>query len=263
MTELPAPAPAVPANPKPPSRTSITTSAVLAGVCALSPIPFVDDLVIGAIRRHLVGRQFRAYGMELSWGQKRALTRTRRNLLVGCLLGVIIYPIRKIFRKVFYIFAIKEAVDVASRLLHVGLLVEHALERGCIDAESLGQDKDPLDQLNNVIAKTCDDTDTSPISQIIKRSFRGGRVFLRRLGFQAVRTLRTMGVLRREEAVDAASGQLSGERDRGTLDQLRGALLGEEDYFEALCQRFDARWDTALEDRAAATPALPEAAAEE
>ncbi len=240
MTDLPAPAPTAPASK--PSRKSITTSAILAGVCALSPIPFVDDLVIGAIRRHLVGRQFRARGIELTWGQRRALTKTNRNLLMGCLLGVVIYPIRKIFRKVFYIFAVKEAVDVASRLLHQGLLVEHALDRGCIDGDGLGQDKASLEHLNRVIDRTCKDTDTSPISQILKRSFAGGRVFLRRLGRQVVRTLRALHVLRREEAVDALTDRLEGEREKGTLHELRVALLGEGDYFEALERRFDEHW---------------------
>jgi hypothetical protein len=256
-------APSAPqAGPQPaPSRASIATSAILAGVCALSPIPFLDDLIIGAIRRHLVGRQFRARGVELNWGQRRALTKTHRNLLVGCLLGVLIYPIRKIFRKVFYIFAVKEAVDVASRLLHQGLLVDHALDRGCVDIRALGPDKAPLLHLNRVITDTCDDTDTSPISQTIKRSFRGGRVFLRRFGRQVVSILRGLGVLRRGDVVDTASGQLQGDQ-QGILDELRAALLGEEDYFEALRQRFDGRWERALRDDAAGD-ASPEDCPEE
>lgn len=238
MSELPAPS----SPSKPPSRTSITTSAILAGVCALSPFPFIDDLIIGAIRRHMVRRQFRARGMELSWGQRRALTRTHRNFLVGCLLGVVIYPIRKIFRKVFYIFAVKEAVDVASRLLHQGLLVEHALAAGCVDPAALGGDRAPLERLNRAIHDTCEDVGTSPINRILRNSFAGGRVFLGRLGRQAVRTLRSLGVLRREEAVDAASEALRGEQERSMVGELSTALLGEGDYFEALQLRFDERW---------------------
>jgi hypothetical protein len=238
VSDLPVSAPKQPS----PSRKRITTSAILAGICALSPVPFIDDLVIGAIRRHLVGRQFRARGVELSWGQRRALTKTHRSLLLGCVLGVVVYPVRKIFRKVFYIFAVKEAVDVASRLLHQGLLVEHALAVGCVDPAALGGDRAPLERLNRAIHDTCEDVGTSPINRILRNSFAGGRVFLGRLGRQAVRTLRALGVLRREEAVDAASEALRGEQERGMVGELSTALLGEGDYFDALALRFDDRW---------------------
>ncbi len=229
----------------PASRSQITMAAILAGICALSPIPFLDDLVIGAIRRHLVGRLFGAHGVRLSWRQRRALTRTHRNLLVGCLLGVLVYPVRKIFRKVFYVFAVKEAVDVASRLLHQGVLLQHALATGCVDTAALGEDQAPLARLNRVIHDTCEESGTSPIDQILRRSFAGGRLFARRLGLQVVRSLRSLGVLRREEAVDAAGEQIEGERAQGLIDGLRDALLGEEDYFAVLERRFDAAWATA------------------
>ncbi|MFH1467392.1 MAG: hypothetical protein ABIO70_23615 [Pseudomonadota bacterium] len=235
-------APNSPPLPPPPPRKEIVASAVLAGICALSPVPFVDDLVIGAIRRRLVRRLFRARGVTLSWPQQRALTRTGSNWLLGCLGALVIYPIKKIFRKIFYVFAVKEAVDVASRLLHQGLLVEHALERGCIQAGELGDQREPLERLNRIIRETCDETDTSPVGQILKRSFAGGRVFLRRLGRQVVRQLRAHGLLRRARETDALPDGIGGDRERGLMADLRGALLGEEDYFQALHERFDRRW---------------------
>ena len=239
MTEFESTAPVTPSPP------DITRSAILAGICALSPVPFIDDLIIGAIRRHAARRVFRAHGMELSWGQQRALTRTGRNLLVGCLLGVVVYPIRKIFRKLFYIFAVKEAVDVASRLLHQGRLWQHALDQGCFEGAELGSRKEPLDKLALVVRQTCEEGDTSPISQIFRGTFAGGGVFLRRLGLQVVRTLRALGVMRREEAVDALPDRIGGERERGLVDELSAALKGEGDYFEALGQRFDIHWAAA------------------
>lgn len=202
-----------------PTRPSIATSAFLAGLCALSPIPFIDDLVIGVIRRRLVGRLFRAHGIPLSWGQARALTRTGRNWLLGCLGGVVVYPIRKIFRKVFYFLAVKEAVDVASRLLHQGLLVRHALDQGCVTAADLGGREESLTRLNRVVFQVCEDIDTSPINQFFRHGFASGRAFL-----------------------------------RGLVTDLRSALRGEGDYLHALQQRFDAQWVKELE--AASPPQL-------
>ncbi len=229
------------------ARASITTSAIMAGICALSPVPFVDDLFIGAIRRHAVRRIFRARGKELTWGQARALTRTHRNLLVGCLLGVVVYPIRKIFRKVFYIFAVKEAVAVASRLLHQGRLVEHALASGCLSVDELGASKEPLSRLNVTIQQTCDEANTDSILRIFEASFAGGRAFLRSLGRRAVRILRALSVMRQPDAVDALPGQLEGERERGLLADLHTALLGEEVYFAVLTASFDERWAKELQ----------------
>ena len=233
-------------NPATPT-VDVTMSAILAGVCALSPVPFIDDLFIGAIRRHAVRRIFRARGKELSWGQSRALTRTRRNVLVGCLLGVVVYPVRKIFRKVFYVFAVKEAVEVASRLLHKGRLVEHALAVGCLSVDEIGASKEPFARLNRVIQQTCDEANTDSIVRIFETSFAGGRAFLRSLGRRAVRILRALSVLRQPDAVDALPGQLDGERERGLLADLHTALLGEEAYFAGLTTCFDERWAKEIE----------------
>ena len=244
MSETPSPTPAPTAAS---ARASITTSAIMAGICALSPVPFIDDLFIGAIRRHAVRRIFRARGKELTWGQARALTRSNRNVVLGCLLGVVVYPIRKIFRKVFYIFTVKEAVEVATRLLHQGRLVEHALAAGSLSVDELGTSKEPLARLNLTIQQTCGEANTDSIVRIFETSFAGGRAFLRSLGRRAVRILRALNVMRQPDAVDALPGQLDGERERGLLADLHTALLGEEAYFAGLTERFDKRWAKELE----------------
>jgi hypothetical protein len=233
------PSPPVPALP---SRSDPTLWAILAGICALSPIPFIDDLFIGAIRRRVLGRIFQAHGVRLSWEQRRALTRGHRGCLVGCLLAVVVYPVRKIFRKVFYFLAVKEAVDVASLLLHQSWLVEHALSRGCVDARGLGADKEPLARLNLAIHQTCEEVDTSPINQALRRSFAGSRVFMRGFGRQLIRTLRAMHFLRRVNAETELPAGYAGEREQDFVGDLSRALRGEGRYLEGLKIRFDERW---------------------
>jgi hypothetical protein len=236
MSEPSSPAPAKP------SRSDPTLWAILAGICALSPIPFIDDLFIGAIRRRVLGRIFQAHGAALTWSQRRALTRGHRGCLVGCLVAVVVYPVRKIFRKIFYFLAVKEAVDVASRLLHESWLVEHALSRGCLDLEELAEDKEPLARLNLAIHLTCEEVDTSPVNQILRRSFAGSRVFMRGFGRQLIRTLRAMHFLRKQDVGSDLPQGYAGEKERDFASELSLALKGEGSYLAGLKLRFDQRW---------------------
>lgn len=226
------------------ARKDIYTSAILAGLCALSPIPFIDDLFIGALRRRMMRRLFRGHGLTLTWRQQRALTRGHGCLLLGCLAAVVVYPVKKIFRKLLYVLAVKEAVDVASRLLHQGVLVEHALRRQWITTELLEQDPSLLPRLNVAIHEACEELGTSPVNQILRRSFVGGRGVLRGLGRQILRLLRATHFLRQADAIEELPepGETGGGRD--LFGDLRASLQGEGAYFVVLQGRLEDCWLT-------------------
>src|SRR5437763_14965254 len=85
------------------NQRSLVAHAVLAGLTPLIPVPVVDDLAKNYFRRRLVRRLAAAHGRGLSGEELSALTKERgRGCVRGCLTAVVVYPLKAVFRKVFY-----------------------------------------------------------------------------------------------------------------------------------------------------------------
>jgi len=111
----------------------VTFHSLLAGLCPLIPIPFLDDRVLTGVRRKMV----RDLAAERGLTGPLALDRERVDVLAGtrgesrgCLgwIGWIAFSLTlrllaKLFRKILIIFAVKESVDTASRVFHEGYLL--------------------------------------------------------------------------------------------------------------------------------------------
>ncbi len=52
-----------------------------------------------------------------------------RGCLTGCLLGAVLYPLKRLFRKIFYFLEWKRAADTATHTLYFGMLFDHTLEK--------------------------------------------------------------------------------------------------------------------------------------
>src|ERR1700754_4434041 len=110
------------------TRRSLITHAVLVGLTPLIPLPVVDDLAKNYFRRRLVRRLASAHGRSLSGEELGALTKEQgRGCVRGCLTAVVVYPLKAVFRKVFYFLEWKRAVDLTSRTYHFGYLTSYAL----------------------------------------------------------------------------------------------------------------------------------------
>lgn len=91
-----------------PSQTKlVNTSAVLVGACQLVPLPFVDDLLEARILKSMLRRIFAKHGHKLTSEQIKTLSRDRKGVLAttaGLARGLVMKPIKKIFRYVFFVF---------------------------------------------------------------------------------------------------------------------------------------------------------------
>lgn len=163
-----------------PGMRSILAYSLVAGLLPLIPVPFVDDLIIGLMRRRMLRGLFRPQ-VQLSRPQVKALTRRPMGCLWGCLLFPILFVVKRLFRKIIYVLAIKACVDTASTLLHEGLLVRYALRSGLVSHLDLQRDETrSLEVLNEAVHRSLEETDPKPITQVIRRAWRGGRMLLRR-----------------------------------------------------------------------------------
>jgi hypothetical protein len=117
-----------------PDQRLLVTHAVLTGLTPLIPVPFLDDLVKAYFQRRLVRRLGERHGVALAPDEVSALADDPSSgCLSGCVVTLVLYPIKKLFRKIFFVLEWKRAVDTASRTYHRGLLYDYALGEGLVE----------------------------------------------------------------------------------------------------------------------------------
>ena len=113
-----------------PASAALLRDAVLVGLTPLIPLPFVDDLARVALRRRLVRGVAAEEGVDLAPAMVEALAGEPAGGCLGTLPKLVLYPINKIFRKIFFFLEVKRAVDLVSTSWHYGWLLQVALRTG-------------------------------------------------------------------------------------------------------------------------------------
>lgn len=235
------PADAGPAGAPVPWFRRVAVHGLVAGLCPLIPVPFLDDRVLSAVRRGMVRTLARERGVALSPVQVNYLAGTYRAPR-GCLArtGALVVALtlklgKKLFRKILIFLAVKESVDTASRVLHEGYLVHVLLDPAIAGTRAPGDDADAW-RARWALEATLAAADPRPVEQAIRRTFRGSRGALRRAARSLAHAMkRNRGRLDPEEAV-------SGEASlRGLVDRLTAELWQERSYWTALDEDFARR----------------------
>ena len=128
-TDAPPPSPKVPALPEHLS-DKIARNALAFGSLALLPIPLLDSWLQGRVQREL----YRGLGLRaekpLSDACLDTLIEFRGSYMLGCLVGVVWWPIKKLLRKIVYVFAMKDAVDGVAESAVRAEMVRRAIDAG-------------------------------------------------------------------------------------------------------------------------------------
>src|ERR1043165_7283042 len=94
------------------NQRQIILHSILAVLTPLIPIPFVDDLVKAYFKRRMVRKLAAAQSQYLNDADvARLADDPDSGCLLGCLTTVLVYPLKAIFRKVFFFLEWKRAVD--------------------------------------------------------------------------------------------------------------------------------------------------------
>ena len=243
---------------------------LLGGLCPLIPIPFLDDLLIKQIRLRMFKTQIIEAGLKLSDAQLDTLSKSPgQGCLRGCLIFIIIqgplYILKKIFRKIFFFLAVKDAVDITSKLLHEGWLVQHMLTQSHLNQETL-TDSASLEKLRDAMLATCEEMDTRPLNQILRRFFRGSKAMV----YKAVNALGSLfkknGFSRkRPQSLEQALDTLDKE-DESTLNKLLASFSdvledsSSQAYFKQLQLSFETHLNVKKEtDQSERTFSTPDA----
>jgi hypothetical protein len=222
----------------------LVTHAVLVGLTPLIPVPLLDDLVKNYFRRRMVRSLAAAAGRTLDEKELDALaSEAERGCLSGCLFTVLIYPVKAIFRKVFYFLEIKRAVDLASRTYHFGYVISHALrprEGGASPLDLYG-----AKAVNEAAQAACRDAPIKPVEAAIGGTFRQSRTALRGAAALLAGSLRRVSGRARPERVAEAIEAIEPEEERElepVVTRIQRALASvPEEHFRSLRARFDAR----------------------
>ena len=221
----------------------LITHAVLTGLTPLIPVPLVDDLVKSYFRKRLV--------RSLAAGAGRALTEEDLNALAsegeggclrGCVVSAVVYPLKAVFRKLFYFLEWKRAVDLTSRTYHFGYLVAYALRRREGGAPSL-LDAHGARAVNEAVEAVCREAPIKPLESAVGGTFRKSKSVLRGAAALLSRSLRREPP--RPERVAQAIESVEPEEERElkpVVSGLQRSLASVPDeHFRNLRERLEAR----------------------
>ncbi|NJN17963.1 MAG: hypothetical protein HC822_17660 [Oscillochloris sp.] len=110
--------------------------ATLAGLTALLPLPLVDWWLEDRFRNRMPEQIAQHHGRKLSPEVRRIVNSGGRSWLGSGIMFVLKLPFRlilKLSRKIFYIFAIKEATDKVSYYWQRAFLLDHMIQAGHLD----------------------------------------------------------------------------------------------------------------------------------
>jgi len=269
-TETTAPA----AEPGEAGLRGLSLVSILAGACELIPVPLLDDWAESLVRRRAMADLLREHGFEPTPGDVEVLAGLEttggclRRAVVGSLVTLPLYLIKKIFRKLVFVLAIHEAVDAASALFHETYLLRHGLARGALGSTPDGRvDRDSARRLRRAIEATIAGTDTRPLTRAVRGALGGSRSAVAaagaRLGRRASQARAAAAGARAGggEAAERAAEELPLEREErelgGAVDRLNEAVWLQAPYRAALEGRLEAHLAAAAGHRPAPTPEPP------
>jgi hypothetical protein len=223
----------------------LTLFSVLAGLCPLLPVPFVDDWAVGLIHRKMVRElgESRSLGLNEDEVQLLAGKGERRwpGLLKGTALAVrrgVAKIVGKLFKTAFYVLLVREGVHRAVETFVEGYLLLYAAGLPQALRPSV-RTEESVRAVRAAVVSTMQEADVTPIRKAIGRSFE------RSFGLLSEAAAKLGARLGRSRSASAAEAGVSLQEEEeilsGFVDHLAGSLWGDEEYFKSLEQAFEER----------------------
>jgi hypothetical protein len=172
-------------NPKSEIRNStldwrIYADATCAGLSVLIPLPLVDMVFEAIFRRRIPGTVAKVRGRDMAPEVRRKLGRGLDGplSLSGCLaigLAAVKYILRRLWRKIIYIFAVKDATTALTEYWHRAFLIDHMTRAGHLAREA------DTDLALGVYSHVLQDIDPGPLMGLARQTVANVRHVLRLL----------------------------------------------------------------------------------
>ena len=115
---------------------AIVRWSLLAGLCSLIPLPFLDAWLERRCRAHLYAGLARAHGVTFPTVQSDALLAAPDGWMPGCVAGLAYVVVKKIFRTVFFFLTFIDVAHGAAVTALRGVLVEAAFAHGRLPGDA-------------------------------------------------------------------------------------------------------------------------------
>jgi hypothetical protein len=152
----------------------VYSDATCAGLSALIPIPLVDLVFEGYFRRRMPATIARVRGRDLDRWDRIRLGRGHGVLVsvAGCLaipVMAVRYVLRRLWRKIIYIFAVADATGLVSEYWHRAYLLDHTISAGHFAPEA------DRDRAVRAFGQALREADTSPLLGLARQMVSGTR----------------------------------------------------------------------------------------
>lgn len=209
----------------PESLTIVAKHAALAGLCPIIPVPFLDDHLIKRVKRRMLKELSNEYAFELSKDAAKTLTTRESSLVRGAMKTAVMYPIKKILKKVLVVFLVKACADVATSTVEEGWLYARAIERDYVDGEQLAAgDKEVLETLRDAIIDATEEVDSSTARAAMRSVY---KIFTSSFGELKATISRLRG--KDSDAIDEAASAAS-----SLTEQVEAVIRNEWANFDQL-----------------------------
>ncbi len=235
----------------------IALASVFAGLCPAIPIPFLDDLALRFFRRRAIVAELARTDVHPGRAQLDVYFETPTRML-GCVTGLVIYPLKKIFKKLFIFLAVKDCVDAASQTFHELWMIRHAARSGRLSPQSLTREPDGLLPVRRAVEATAKEVDTSPVTQTLRKGFASSKTLVREAGKSLGHAIRAGGGTRQdpeavERAVEAAEPQAAGRLD-DLASRLGDQMWAQRGYLSHVESTFDHHFVQEADRQSRSTP---------
>ena len=221
------------------SQSIIVKNAVLIGMTPLIPIPFVDDWAKNYFQRRMARELVQLQRMTLSPKVIKALADDREGCLSGCLGMIILYPIKKILRKLAFFLEWQRAANLVTHSYYYGYLLEVALQEGWLQSDDVEQ----AARVRTAIDHAHKGANTQLLRQVVDRTFQRSRDKVKAAARRLSTSLKSVTTdAGKEKALEQDQPQLdaSAQEIAGQLENGIAALPNE--HFVNLAQRLKAEY---------------------
>lgn len=153
----------------------ILTPVVMIGASALIPVPFLDDVAKAYLEKRLFAKVAARKEVSLSKEEKQGLTQDkdpRGCCALGCLGSALLYPLKKLLRKIFFFLEVKRCVDQSTTALAEAFLFAVTLEK---ELWQPGGPSHDAECVRRAIRHTCRSQGVKPLEASIRHGFEGAR----------------------------------------------------------------------------------------
>lgn len=230
----------------------LSRSALLRGLCYLIPVPFLDDFVAQRVLKHMVASLLKAHGRD--YAPKRVSV-FYEGESKGCFAmawdfawGLIIKPIKKLFKTIFFVLAIRDVAVGIGSTLFLGRCLNRSLNNNLLNNTQSTKAKNESETLEAeaaVIYAAFQKSYEGSDKKVITQSFRALVKQSTGIGSWGVSAVKTLFGKKQEsyEGVEALP-----DEDKKEVEKAAKGIadIMEQEEFVKILKNFDTDFDEHL-----------------